>query len=67
MIKSVEQQIEELIPFEDFKNKWCETYSKVFDSCPNYEELFFLIYYNSMEDKLVDFTNKNFKNKYKPQ
>lgn len=61
MIKSVEQQIEELIPFEDFKNKWCETYPETFNICPNYEDLFWAIYFHSMEDRLVEFSNTNFK------
>lgn len=61
MIKSVEQQIEELIPFKDFKSKWCEEYPETFDDMDNYEELFWLIFMHSMEDKLVEFSNKNFK------
>lgn len=61
MIKSVEQQIEELIPFEDFKRKWCEEYPNVFDICPNYEELFWAIHFYSMEDRLVEFSNSNFR------
>lgn len=52
---------EALIPFEDFKNKWCETYPETFDICPNYEDLFWAIYFCEMTDKLVEFSNKNFK------
>lgn len=62
MILSVEQQIEKQVPFEDFKNKWCEKYkdTQLYKNCPNYEELFWAITFHSKEDELVEFTNINF-------
>ena len=62
MILSVEQQIGEQVPFEDFKTKWCEKYPDVYEICPNYEDLFWAITFYSKEDELVDFTNENFNN-----
>lgn len=63
MILSIEKQIENQIPFEDFKNKWCEKYNStdLYKNCPDYSELFWAITFHSKEDELVDFVNKNFK------